>query len=284
MSSPTCSRPSGYLADPALLDRLVKEKLEREAEAVRAEGWQWVEIMPDIDWNTLRGFEELRGKRQPLPPKDAKKLAKLQREREAFSEDGEYTDDELDRCERLDAEIKALEESALVFSDRQKARAGAFVSIGRDGSLEIVRGLVRPDDSKAKKPEDDEEAATGDDTTAAVPGLSRPLTDDLTAHRTAALRARLAQEPQVALAAIVQALAQRVFYDPREESGLAMNVSMPSFRAEGIDDSAAMKRLLQLAASGRRIFPNSRKNCGVGCSRATPTCCSRCSPIASRGR
>ena len=36
-----------YLTDPALLDRLVNEKLEREAEAVRQEGWKWVEIMPD---------------------------------------------------------------------------------------------------------------------------------------------------------------------------------------------------------------------------------------------
>ena len=32
----------GYLTDPALLDRLVNEKLEREAEAVRQEGWTWV--------------------------------------------------------------------------------------------------------------------------------------------------------------------------------------------------------------------------------------------------
>ncbi len=34
----------GWLQDPVLLDRLVAEKLEREAEAVRAEGWKWVEV------------------------------------------------------------------------------------------------------------------------------------------------------------------------------------------------------------------------------------------------
>lgn len=36
----------GYLADPVILDRLVTEKLEREAGRIKAEGWQWVVITP----------------------------------------------------------------------------------------------------------------------------------------------------------------------------------------------------------------------------------------------
>ncbi len=38
-----------YLRDAALLDRLVAEKLDAEAEKLRAEGWGWVEAAPDID-------------------------------------------------------------------------------------------------------------------------------------------------------------------------------------------------------------------------------------------
>ena len=34
----------GWLQNPVLLDRLVAEKLEREAESVRAEGWKWVDV------------------------------------------------------------------------------------------------------------------------------------------------------------------------------------------------------------------------------------------------
>jgi ParB family chromosome partitioning protein len=197
-----------YLADPVLLDRLVNEKPGHEAEVVRAEGWKWVEIMQKIDWDTRRGFEELRGKRLPLAPKKAKELAKLQRERDSMSDQHDRTEDELERCEQLDAEIEALEESAVVFSDRQKARAGAYLSIGSNGMLDVVRGLVRTGDIKAKKKEDGDE--TGDTgTTAAAPGLSRTLTDDLTAHRTAALRARLAQEPHVAFASIVHVRCKR---------------------------------------------------------------------------
>src|SRR5882672_3666960 len=38
----------GWLQDPVLLDRLVAQKLEREADAVRAEGWKWVEVATDL--------------------------------------------------------------------------------------------------------------------------------------------------------------------------------------------------------------------------------------------
>ena len=34
----------GWLQNPMLLDRLVAEKLEREADSVRSEGWKWVEV------------------------------------------------------------------------------------------------------------------------------------------------------------------------------------------------------------------------------------------------
>ena len=44
------SDDGGWLQDPALLDSLVAAKLEREAEAVRAEGWRWVEVAPDFPY------------------------------------------------------------------------------------------------------------------------------------------------------------------------------------------------------------------------------------------
>jgi ParB family transcriptional regulator, chromosome partitioning protein len=146
----------GYLADPALLDRLVAEKLEREADTMRAEGWKWVEIVPDAGFDALRDFGEVRGKAQPLPPKQAKALAGLERQRDRMSDQDDLTDDELERYEQLNAEIAALSEPVYVFSDRQKAKAGAIVGIGQGGELAVHRGLIRPADLKAKKPDDDD--------------------------------------------------------------------------------------------------------------------------------
>ena len=51
----------GWLQDPALLERLVAEKLEREAEAVRAEGWKWVEVAPDFPYGHTYGLRHLSG-------------------------------------------------------------------------------------------------------------------------------------------------------------------------------------------------------------------------------
>ena len=144
---------NSYLTDPALLDRLVTEKLEREADAVRHEGWKWVLVMPDFD--ALDGFGEMRGKAQPMPPKQAKALAKALREADRFRDRDELDDDEAERLDALDDEIAALSERTFIWSDRQKARGGAIIGIEHDGKLGVMRGLIRPEDIK-EKPADDE--------------------------------------------------------------------------------------------------------------------------------
>src|ERR1700682_2329085 len=40
----------GWLQDPALLDRLVIEKLQAEAETLHAEGWKWIAVAPDLPY------------------------------------------------------------------------------------------------------------------------------------------------------------------------------------------------------------------------------------------
>jgi ParB family chromosome partitioning protein len=234
------SEDESYLTDPALLDRLADEKLEREAEAVRQEGWPWVQILPDADFDTLRSFGEVKGKRQPLPAKQAKALAKAEREADRLREADELTDKEAERLDVLEAEIAVLSEHEYVWSDRQKARAGAVISLEHDGRLAVLRGLIRPEDMKAKKPTD-EEAGSDASEQSPPPCFSSALADDLTAHRTAALRAVLAERPEVALAAAVYALALPVFYAGHDDSGLAVRAAVPYLRAEGIDDSPAVK-------------------------------------------
>ena len=38
-----------YIADPAKLTRLVSEKLQSLAESVKADGWKWAEVQPEMD-------------------------------------------------------------------------------------------------------------------------------------------------------------------------------------------------------------------------------------------
>jgi len=51
----------GWLQDPVLLDRLVAEKLQREAGAVRAEGWKWVEVAADFPYGHTNGLRPICG-------------------------------------------------------------------------------------------------------------------------------------------------------------------------------------------------------------------------------
>jgi ParB family transcriptional regulator, chromosome partitioning protein len=230
---------NSYLTDPALLDRLVTEKLEREADAVRHEGWKWVLIMPDFD--ALDGYGEMRGKALPMPPKQAKALAKALREADRLRDRDELDDDEAARLDALEEEIAALSERTFIWSDRQKARGGAILGIEQDGRLGVMRGLIRPEDIKAK-PADESPPVRRSPSEGGC--FSSALADDLTAHRTAALRVMLAERPIVALAAAVHALALPVFYEDGD-SALALHVVTPALRAEGLDGSEAMKRSAQ---------------------------------------
>jgi ParB family transcriptional regulator, chromosome partitioning protein len=51
----------GWLQDPALLDRLVTEKLQSEAETLRAEGWKWIAIATDFPYGHTAGLRRLMG-------------------------------------------------------------------------------------------------------------------------------------------------------------------------------------------------------------------------------
>jgi hypothetical protein len=92
------SDDGGWLQDPALLERLVAEKLEREAETIRAEGWNWVEVAPDFPYGHTYGLRRLSGKEVP-PTKKAKARDALKAELERLEKkyaDAEEIPDEVD--------------------------------------------------------------------------------------------------------------------------------------------------------------------------------------------
>lgn len=253
------SEDEGYLADAGLLDRLCAARLEREAEAIRAEGWKWVEIILEASYEALRGYGRQYGKPQPLPAKQAKALAKVEAAREKLTAKDELTDEEAEELEALDAEAAALSEAPVAWSERQKKRCGAVVSIGYDGELEVTRGLIAPADMKAAQAEsgsdenEDADPATPD-ATASV-GLSKALRDDLVAQRTAALRAALAGNVPVALVALAQALALPLFYFGAADNPLDVRGVSPHLKGEGIEDNRGTVDMAQRHAAWAQRLP-----------------------------
>jgi len=251
-------KEQNYVLDVVLLDRLCVAKLQAEADTVRAEGWKWVEIAADGDHSLLEPCRRQRGKYEPTA-KQEKAIAKLEAELEELSQLDELTDEQCDRTEQLQAQIDALREASLVFSERQRAQGGALVAIGEDGALRIVRGLLAAADIKAAKHDADDESenlAADAEPDTSTGGLSAKLVNDLTEHRAYALRAVLTDHPAKALAAVVHAVAQGLFYEAHTpETALDVRLVSPWLRTEGIAESRAGKHLSAAHEAWRKRLP-----------------------------
>jgi ParB family chromosome partitioning protein len=252
----------GYLTDPALLDQLAVERLEREAETIRAEGWKWVEITPDLDYAAFRGF----GRVHPqVPPLDTEQQAEFDRLSAAYDALAEEHGEDVP--EPVAAEMETLANQIGALSQRQRcwrpediARAGAIIGIGHAGRLAVERGLVRPEDvAEAGEVGETVRGERRSGTANRQSGdLSAALIEDLTAQRTAALRTMLADNPDVALAAVVHAMALPLFYDRfGAKSCLWLQLETTDLRGttEGIEDAPAMRALAEHHAQWSRRLP-----------------------------
>ena len=235
----------GWLEDIALLDSLVAAKLKAEAETIAAEGWKWIEVATDFPYGHTLGLRELDGVTPDLTAEDQATIDALNAEYqklEAEYEDADELPDEVDaRLGEIENALGQFDDRPVTYDPADIARAGVFVSIGPDGRLSVDRGYVRPEDeAPAVDPGhriDGDVASAGQDGAEAgastvqravitIGGQSaepedeeddavRPLPDrlvmELTAHRTLALRDAVANNPHVALTALLHKLVVDTF-------------------------------------------------------------------------
>jgi ParB family transcriptional regulator, chromosome partitioning protein len=140
----------GWLEDPALLDRLVAEKLQADAEALVAEGWKWIEVATDLPYGYSHGLRRLAGDPAPMTDEEsaahAALLAEYRALEEEYSGQDEYPEEIDARLGQLEMAMEALEQWPVIFDPVEVGRAGVFVTLDRDGSLAVYRGYVRPED------------------------------------------------------------------------------------------------------------------------------------------
>jgi len=152
----------GWLEDPALLARLVCEKLKVEAEALASEGWKWIEVATDLPYDYSHGLRRLAGDPAPMTDEESGAHATLLSEYRAL--EGEYSGqdeypEEIDaRLCQLEMAMEVLEQRPLIYDPVEVARAGVFVTLDQNGSLAIYRGYVRPED----EPREDTAVQEGD--------------------------------------------------------------------------------------------------------------------------
>jgi ParB family chromosome partitioning protein len=273
----------GWLQDVALIERLVSERLEREAATIRAEGWRWIEVAPDFPYGHHFGLRQLRGDKVQLTAAEEAEREALQAEYDQLEEAHSASEDLPEAVERRLTEIEEalalLNERPATFDPAEIARAGAFISIDSEGRLMVERGYVRPEDELqvAAEPEIEPEtdlhtSGSADEPAATMPMRAaagcttvqpapepaaeaeedegiKPLPDrlmtELTTHRTLALRQAIGEQPKVAFLAALHALCLKVFYPYAQNTCLELDLKQVAFGAQapGLSETEPAKAI-----------------------------------------
>ncbi len=267
----------GWLQDVSLLDRLVDEKLKVTADGIAAEGWKWIDASVELPYGHANGLRKLTGTTRDLSEKERAAREALRSEYDDLESEYAEADDlpeEVDRrLAEIEAALEAFENRPVSFDPDEIARAGVFLSVGRDGEPVVDCGYVRPVDEPEAVFEGNGSETGGavsighvdadadpsvrsavitigsqpmDDEGDVIKPLPERLVTELTAERTLALRDRLANNPSVAFLAVLHKFCRDVFsryisYSP------AMEVSVRntgfSLQATGLKDIPAAQAI-----------------------------------------
>ena len=259
-----------WFDDPNLLNKLAMDSLQAAARELETR-WKWAEARLDMDWNATASFGRVRP--QPAEPTDGEK-AEIERHRIrndelANMDDEDWTEELVEEAEsnetRLD-EIEATIEARAVYRREDIAIAGCIATVGNDGQLKLIQGLVRPEDMPASEAGnagtaghddtgDEENTISGIDAPTFVAPLASPgdaeaearkeagvgigLADDLRTIRTAIVKSQLACDFEAAFDLLLFQLARSVFTSGYHDDALDIRATeTPDRPAMRVNDDA----------------------------------------------
>ncbi len=279
----------GWLENVGLLDGLVAEKLKAEAEKIATEGWKWIEVNADFPFGHTHHLRELEGIPTDLTAEEQATIDALNAEYaklEAEYENADELPDEVDaRLGEIETALAAFEDRPVNYDSAEIGRAGVFVSMDSDGSLSVDRGHVRPEDEAPATADTDSETESDGDTEEgggpSSPAAQRaiitiggrpeaeededdtvkPLPDrlmsELTAYRTLALRDAVANNPQIAMTALLHKLCLDTFQHTAPGACLEASVRHVFFSVQPADlkDSPSAKAVAERHEAWKADLP-----------------------------
>ncbi|MCW9035402.1 MAG: ParB N-terminal domain-containing protein [Alphaproteobacteria bacterium] len=142
-----------YLEDRALVMRLCQEKLSAAAtELQTAEGWKWMQSAPEFSYEATKECQNVYPKNiEPTPEQEAesKKIQDGLELYQTMDMDDDLSPEDEEAYQKLQDKEEALENSLKAYEPEDLARAGCMISLNHDGSLQVRRGLVLPEDQEA---------------------------------------------------------------------------------------------------------------------------------------
>ncbi|WP_432263469.1 ParB/RepB/Spo0J family partition protein [Cupriavidus sp. TMH.W2] len=259
-------RGDGYVADKHLLHKLFVEKLEAVGDQVRAEGWSWVDVRERVSQGDLYQMGRSKPSERALTEVEQAEIAALEAQVKALDAkaDALEEDDDSDAYEmvsdeivELQVRIKVIKDGTAVYSERQMKKAGVMVGLGHSGKLEIHRGLIKG----ADKPKKVDPSVTV--TESGKPAHSESLVRKLSAHRTMAVQASLADQHRLSLDTLCHSLASTVLYSGgyHGDRGIRINANSQTFNLrQHADDIEHSKAWGQMAERRARLKENLPEN------------------------
>lgn len=282
----------GWFQDAALLEQLVFDKLKVDAEAIRTEGWKWVEPAISFPYGHTSGMRRIYAEPRELSAEEIARYAAIKAEYEKL-DSGYAAADEADeaveaKLDRLGAELDALDDRPRLYDPAQKPIAGVFVTLAADGQLQVEPGFVRPEDeprAEAGNGIDGGEGEKGDAPCSAdgvanwvvvgqpvngapdpneeveddgIKPLPERLVFDLTAQRTLALRNALASDVDIAFLAVLHALTLQAFYRFAQDTCLEISMRSNSFgQVQDLGETPWAKEIAERHEGWDRDLPQS---------------------------
>ena len=224
-----------WFDDPVLLNELATEKLRAAADDLTTR-WKWAEAVLEADWSATAGF----GRISPEPgvpteeEKAERESLRARHDELVNMDEDEWPDELIKEAEAIESRLHAIEEvveSRAAFRAQDFAIAGCIATVGHDGALKVIKGLVRPEDmpertdlskddgtdpGRVDSPVITEPLATPPDPRARAreeTGIGIGLADDLRAVRTTLVKTHLSRDFEAAFDLTLFQLARAAFTD-----------------------------------------------------------------------
>ncbi len=228
-----------YLEKPALLHRLADQKLSDIRKELEAEGWGWIEINPERNYEFIHRCGRIKPRLIDAPHELIEFKSRLDAELEQIGqalEDAES--DALLEQQRLTQErLNEVEEqlaSFVGFEAEHKVLAGCCVSIGQDGTPFIDKGLVKPEHRKQLARLLNADGDSTAEQTKPKSAVPESLRRDLAGYRLQVARVEIAKHPAIALDLLIFQVASEILHERECSDGpdAAFNRSRANLGAE----------------------------------------------------
>ena len=154
-----------WFEDPVLLAKVATEKLQAAADEL-ATRWKWATAMIEVAWDDTARYGRIEPQPAERTPEERAEIDKLVTRQDELAEldDDRWTEELLTEAETIETRLDEIEgavEARAVFRREDFAMAGCIVTVGQDGSMQLIQGLVKPEDMPKPTESDDAGAAVG---------------------------------------------------------------------------------------------------------------------------